>query len=39
LDDPDAVVELPEGEQRGVAGKLTGRRLDYEVGLEIVEGL
>ena len=28
--EPDALIELADGEQPGVAGQLTGRRLDDE---------
>jgi hypothetical protein len=37
--EPDALVELADGEQPGVAGELPRRRLDDERGTEKVEDL
>jgi hypothetical protein len=36
---PDALVELADGEQPGVAGQLAWRRLDDERGAEEVQDL
>ncbi len=36
---PDALVELPDGEQAGIAGQLAGRQLDDERRAEEVEDL
>jgi hypothetical protein len=36
---PDALVELPDGQQSGVAGQLTLGRLDGERGAKKIEDL